>query len=436
MIAIAHAHGLPRTSRPGDGIRVQIIHQMDPDGLIPGGIPTFIRGLMSSAPADIQISIVGLTTDHRLRPVGQWTLLERASREIPFFPVARDRDPGNRSFVPLSVKMAAGVLRHLRACSSDCDILEFHRFELLLPFLRDRRPKNVFIHQNMDVIRNAQSDIKWKHMPGLYFALERRLVPKCASVFCVRADAVAAYRESFPNIADRFRFTATWMDPELFHPVSDARRGELRQMFQRTLGLSPGEEVLASVGRLDQQKDPLLLVEAFARINAVRRNTRLIIVGDGVLRSAIVARIKALGLDASVVFAGLRSPQEVADLLQIADAFLLTSAYEGMPMSVLEALGCGVPVVTTKVGEVRRVVHSGLNGQVVDDRSPEAFARAALELLSRGDACRGTPCVEAVQEYVPQRVLAPVYENYRRLAGNGVHVDRASANNGESNDVP
>jgi glycosyltransferase involved in cell wall biosynthesis len=86
-------------------------------------------------------------------------------------------------------------------------------------------------------------------------------------------------------------------------------------------------------------------------------------------------------------------------------------------MSLLEALGCGVPVVTTKVGEVTRVVHHGLNGQVVEDHSVEAFARAILELLSKRDAYRGTPCTEAVRHYVPREVLAPVYQNYRALAG-------------------
>jgi glycosyltransferase involved in cell wall biosynthesis len=401
-------------------IRVRIIHQVDPDGLIPGGISTFIRGLIKAAPADVKISIVGLTTDPVRRPVGRWSVLERSGRVVPFFPVGRDHTPGQRSLIPLSVRMAAGVSRHLRACSASCDVLEFHRFEPMLPFLFDRRPKNAFVHQNMNVLRNAQSDIMWKHMPGLYFALERRVVPQFASVFCVRADAVDAYRATFPTIADRFRFTPTWVDPDVFHPTTDERRAALRKMFEYSLGVLPNDEVLMWVGRLDQQKDPVLLVESFARINSARPNTRLIIVGDGVLRSAIAARVKTLGLESRVIFTGLRAAQEVADLLQIAHGFLLTSAYEGMPMSVLEALGCGVPVVTTKVGEVERVVHSGVNGEIVEEHSAKAFAAAVLALLAEGGARRGAKCVDAVREYVPERVLAPIYENYRRLARGGL----------------
>lgn len=399
-----------------NAVRVRIIHQVDPDGLAPGGILTFIRGLIKSAPPDIDFSIVGLTTDPVHRPVGRWSVVQRSGHATPFFPVGRDHTPGERSRIPLSVRITAGVSRHRRACSAGCDILEFHRFEPMLPFLRDRRPMNAFVHQNMNVLRNAHADILWKHAPGVYFALERQLVPRLASVFCVRGDAVDAYREAFPAIAGRFRFTPTWVDPDVFHAVSPTDKAALRTSCARTYGVRPDDELLIWVGRLDQQKDPVLLIESFARINAARPRTRLIVVGDGVLRSTVVARVKRLGLEPRVIFAGLRPAEEVAAVLQVADAFLLTSAYEGMPMSVLEALGCGVPVVTTKVGEVDRVVFPGLTGQLVEDHSPVAFAAATLELLSRGDACRGAPCVDAVREYVPEKVLAPVYENYRQLA--------------------
>lgn len=396
---------------------MRIFHQIDPAGVIPGGIDTFVRGLIKSAPPDILISIVGLTTDPSQRPVGRWTALELPGGRLDFFPVARNRNPGGRSAIPLTLKLTIGISRYFRACSSGCDILEFHRFEPVIPFLSDPRPKTAFVHQDMDVIRNGKSDIMWKHLPGLYFALERRIVPQFSSVFCVRADAVDAYRAKYPAIADRFQFIPTWMDPDQFYPAESVQDRERQRSLQGTFGIRSGDEVLIAVGRLDHQKNPMLLLDSFAKVHSARPNTRLIVVGDGVLRSALVARAQTLGLNGSVVFAGLRSAAEVADLLRLADAFLLSSAYEGMPMSLLEALGCGVPVVTTKVGEVTRVVHHGLNGQVVEDHSAEAFARAILELLSKRDAYRGTPCTEAVRHYVPREVLAPVYQNYRALAG-------------------
>lgn len=404
-------------ARPDGRVRVRIFHQLDPGGLIPGGVDTFVRGLIKAAPPDIQMSVVGLTTDEQQRPVGRWTTLDVGGSRIGFFPVGRNRNPAGRSKIPLSLKLTLGIARFFRACASDCDVLEFHRLEPVIPFLVDPRPKTAFVHQNMAVLRNAKSDIRWKRTPGLYCALERRLVPQVASIFAVRADAVEAYRVKYPGIADRFRFIPTWMDPALFHPADSRRKDELRRSFNGSFALRSGDEILMSVGRLDHQKDPMLLLDSLAIVNRARPATRLIIVGDGVLRSALVDHARALGLEGRVVFAGLRRPAEVADLLQLADVFLLSSAYEGMPMCVLEALGCGVPVVTTTVGEVERVVHQGINGQVVREHSPEAFARAVLELLSKREAYRGQPCTDAVRDYVPRKVLAPVYENYRRLAG-------------------
>lgn len=422
-------------SRSPRRVRVRIFHQIDPAGVIPGGIDTFVRGLIKAAPPDIQISVVGLTTDEKQRPIGRWTALELPGGCIDFFPVARNRNPAGRSTIPLSLSLTLGIARYFRACASDCDVLEFHRFEPVIPFLGDPRPKTAFVHLNMAAIHDAKSDITWKRLPDLYFALERRIVPRFASVFGVRADAVEAYRIQYPRIAGRFRFISTWMDPDLFYPANGQRREDLRRSLQGALGLTSGHEVLMSVGRLDLQKDPMLLLESFAKVNSVRPTTRLVVVGDGVLRSTLVDRAKALGLGGRVVFTGVRGPAEVADLLQLADAFLLSSAYEGMPMCVLEALGCGIPVVTTTVGEVERVVHHGINGQVVQGHSPEAFARAVLELLSKREACRGQPCTDAVRDYVPRKVLAPVYENYRRLAGRGAQLGRASTSTGQSTDV-
>lgn len=88
-------------------------------------------------------------------------------------------------------------------------------------------------------------------------------------------------------------------------------------------------------------------------------------------------------------------------------------------MSVLEALGCGLPVVTTDVGEVRRVVKPGVNGEIAASRTAKDLASAIATGLDRIEAYAGLPCTEAVADYVPQKVLAPVYETYRLLAACG-----------------
>src|SRR6185295_9839511 len=393
-------------------VRVRIFYQTDPAVTIAGGIDTFIRGMVKAAPADIELSVVGLTTDPSARPVGRWSECRVDGRSAWFFPVGRLHDPTGRSRIPLSVRLTAGIARHFYACTSGCDVLEFHRIEPALLFLRDPRPKNAFVHQNMaDALGSRGSDVRWRALPWLFFLLERLMLESAASVFGVRADAVEAYRSRYPHLAHCFRFIPTWMDPDVFFPAREPQAGQDRGQ----------DRVVVSVGRLDSQKNPLLLIDGFALLARRRADARLVVVGDGVLRKEVEARIAHHGIGSRVLLAGLRPPREVADLLRRADCFALTSAYEGMPMCVLEALGCGIPVVSTRVGEVERVVKTGITGELVDSATPESFADALEKVLSGGHTLTGChtygtqACVAAVADYVPQKVLATVFEHYRRL---------------------
>jgi glycosyltransferase involved in cell wall biosynthesis len=234
-------------------------------------------------------------------------------------------------------------------------------------------------------------------------------------VFGVRADAIEAYRTKYPELADRFKFISTWVDPDVFFPATDSARRRLRESLGGRLGIRESDRVLISVGRLDSQKNPLLLIEGFALLAQECPDVKLIIVGDGVLREQIQERIACHRLADRVTLAGLRPPREVADLLRLADCFVLTSAYEGMPMCVLEALGCGIPVVTTRVGEVERVVRLGENGEILSQPTPENLKQSLKNCLARAASYRGDACRAAVSDFVPDKVLQPVYEQYRRL---------------------
>ncbi len=395
--------------------KVCIIYPADPVGTIPGGIDTFIRGILRWAPDDISLSLVGVTTDRIARPLGKWTECDLGRRKFGFYPIIALDDPGKRSILPLSLRFSAAL--SLKKIARHFDILEFHRIEPSLLYYFSDKPKNCFIHNNMDVLHNKNSDIRWKHLPWLYYKLEDRLLPRMQSVFSVREDAVAAYRKRFPEIADRFHFIATWMDPDVFHPVTDDRRVELKARLGKAYGFNSNDVLLISVGRLDQQKDPLLTVDAFDEVARVAPDARLIMIGDGVLRDKILAHLEKLRLKERVILAGLRSAAEIADLLRISSVFVLSSAYEGMPMCVLEALGSGLPAAVTDVGEIRRIIKPGINGEIAEDNSPDSLASAILACMKQYDVFNGKPCLDVALNYTPSKVLKPVYENYRHLAG-------------------
>jgi glycosyltransferase involved in cell wall biosynthesis len=242
------------------------------------------------------------------------------------------------------------------------------------------------------------------------------LLRRLDSVFVVREDAVQAYRKRYPHLAHRFNFIPTWMDPEVFSPASAPERARLRKALLKPLGIQEDHIVMVFVGRLDKQKDPLLLLDSFSNVLRTEHKAHLLLIGDGVLRHEVEQRIEGLGLKARVSLAGLVGPRDVANYLRSSDLFVLSSAYEGMPMCVLEAMGSGLPVAATDVGEIRRIVTPGINGEIAAARTENDLAEAVLSCVKSLAQYKGQPCLEVAARYVPGKVLKPVYENYRRLA--------------------
>lgn len=367
-------------------------------------------------------SLVGMTTDETTRPLGRWTRCDLGRRQFDFFPVVRVAEAGGRSRIPLSLQFSWGSMRYRQACASDFDVYEFHRVEPALLYLKDTRPKNAFFHQDMGVIRTEQkADILWSRLPAFYFSLESRVVHSLSSAWCVREQGAESLRSRYPFLAENIHFTPTWVDTEVFFPLPDAERRRIRMDVEGAFVLDPAAFRVVTVGRLDTQKDPDLLLSAVGKLVADGANVELLFIGDGVLRDKLEQRVADEGLTRRVRFLGLRSAAEIARYLQAADCFALSSAYEGMPMALLEALGAGVPVVTTPVGEVRRVVVNGVNGEVTQDRTLASFAHGLDQVRRNAEQYTVEQCTSSVEPFTPSRVLAPVYENYRALGRRGAH---------------
>lgn len=395
-------------------IRIRIFYPADPVGVVPGGVDTFLRGLIKCAPADLQFSLVGMTTDRRARPVGRWSTCEHGGREFDHFPVCAVDDAGGRGRIPLSVRFMAGVNRDRLALGTDFDIFDFHRVEPALMWSRDKRPKNVFFHQDPTFVRLAASDNLWRRLPALYERIERSAMAGMGSVWCVRESGVNVLRERYPALAEHTEFISTWVDADVFHPGTPDGKAALRAELAAAHRLDTTEPWVVSVGRLDTQKDPLLMVDAVARLRARGRRLQWLHIGDGVLRGELQQRAAAAGMADAVHLLGLQPPARIAQVLRAADAYSLSSAYEGMPMALLEALGSGLPAAVTDVGEVRRVVRDGTNGRIAAQRDAESFAVALDDVIANAASWSGA-AARAVEDFHPARVLAPVYENYRRL---------------------
>lgn len=152
-----------------------------------------------------------------------------------------------------------------------------------------------------------------------------------------------------------------------------------REVIRRELGASSEEFLWLAVGRLEPVKDYPTLLQAMAALRDVRPPVQLRIAAEGSQRPALEMLIRDLGLSGTVQLLGLR--HDVPELLQAADALVLTSLWEGLPNVVIEAMAAGVPVVATGSGGTTELVNPGVTGFLVPPQDPRVLAEAMSELM-------------------------------------------------------
>jgi glycosyltransferase involved in cell wall biosynthesis len=133
-------------------------------------------------------------------------------------------------------------------------------------------------------------------------------------------------------------------------------------------------------GRLDRKHKRLdLLLRTVSEMCISRPSTICAIVGDGPDRERLEGICKSLGLESNVEFIGYSN--DIPSLLNQSRTLVMTSAWEGLPSSIVEAFALGLPVVASDVGDISDIVTSGENGILVDSDRPEDYAEAVLHIL-------------------------------------------------------
>jgi glycosyltransferase involved in cell wall biosynthesis len=145
------------------------------------------------------------------------------------------------------------------------------------------------------------------------------------------------------------------------------------------LGIEPGAPVLGVVCELRAQKALEVLFEAAALLLAEFPTLKVLVAGDGPERARLEEDARRLGVADTVLFLGIR--RDVPAVLAAVDVAVLSSDYEGSPLSVMEYMAAAKPVVSTRVGGVPELVQEDVHGLLVEPRDPGALAKAVARLL-------------------------------------------------------
>jgi len=178
------------------------------------------------------------------------------------------------------------------------------------------------------------------------------------------------------RLAEREKFVNVYsgIDFEKFdRPVEVERK-------RQGIGVPAGEKVVGMVGRLSEQKAPWNLIRAIPQVLHRHPDTWFVIVGDGELSEEMSSLAAKLNVSHRLKFLGFRD--DVAELMQVFDIYVLTSQWEGLGRSLTEAMYSGRAVIATKVEGVPELVHHEETGILVPPNDPPALAAAMIDLLS------------------------------------------------------
>jgi len=246
------------------------------------------------------------------------------------------------------------------------------------------------------LMRAEQPDVVHTHLDVIkYAAAAARLagVPRCVHTVHNVADKEAEGRAQ--KLINGFYFSHGWATPVALSPEVQKSIAVFYGLPERKIpviyngiDLSRCQKkqnyslqnpaILTHIGRFNEQKNHEGLLRAFSLIHKKYPHTRLNLLGEGELLEPTRALAKELGLSDSVDFRGSQS--NVYPYLQNSDLFLLPSLYEGMPMTLIEAMGTGLPIVASKVGGVPDMLEDG-ESALLTDCAPESVAQAACKLL-------------------------------------------------------
>lgn len=389
------------------------IHPYDPAGPNAGGIGTIIRSLAKFAPHDFQVRLVGITATPARYPIGKWSWISIDGVRVRFMPVL-DADRQRRSMVPLTLRFVLALWRYRMRIGTHNAILEFHRIEPSIVFASRGAARVLFLHCDpAGDLRARRWEARWRYLPKTYVKLESHLVVRMHQVWLVREYAAIEYQRRFAAHGTAVNFLPTWVDQTVFLPASDTERQQLRTTWPTEREASG--PLLLFAGRFTAVKNPLLLLEAFVMLRDRIGDVRLVMVGTGELQPRMASFIRSRSIEDAVWMPGVMPHVEVARWMKMADCLCLSSTTEGMPLVVLEALSCGLPVVSTAVGEVPRLLGDPRVGRLVPQHTPEALAAAIAEVL--GQHRDSDACMRQAAPYGAHAVLHRLRYRYRQIAG-------------------
>jgi glycosyltransferase involved in cell wall biosynthesis len=179
---------------------------------------------------------------------------------------------------------------------------------------------------------------------------------------------------------------------------------KLRNEGRKLLGISDETKLLIFVGRLEEVKRIDKIIDSLRFVKEYHIDCKLVIIGDGSLKEKLINQSKMNKINDKIIFVGRKPHDELPIYYNSADLLILVSEIEGFPMTILESLSCGTPVLASDVGGIPKVVIKNINGVVIYNTEPEIIAKSVNTIFSESKFDRNT-IRNSVKKYSTQNYI-------------------------------
>lgn len=318
------------------------------------------------------------------------------------------------SFIPLvkkdisNYKFLIKIIRRILTKSIPKGmIIHAQRPDEMFPFIlfRKKNPKIITIHGH-------NSEISLIYKKGVIIGtilklIENFIVKRVDKIILVDERTKNFFLKNFTDLKDKMVVIPVSIDIDKFKPMD-------KQAMRKKYNFNKNDKILVFNGRFNKEKQLDILIESFKIVQKKLTNCKLIVIGDGPEKKNLLKLSESVD---GITFTGLIQHELIPEILNVADVFVLCSLFEGMPTVVLESLACGVPVVSTDVGDVNKVVINGKSGYIVKDADPKEISNKIIKLLTSTKNYRAQ-CVQIAKGYSHELIGEKILGVYNEVLEN------------------
>ena len=349
-----------------------IIGSINPFDSKVGGARYYVMNILNSIDSDVNVMLCGYTT---AKNIGKG--LKNNQEFLPLVVYKKKKD---RFIFPQSFKFIIKLYNNRNKILAKGEVLHIQRLDFTIPFVFPSKKGKIVVYFHGAASKGYLTGLglKSKIKGYIYAILERLILPKVDRIVTVSKKDAEFYASKFPKVKKKITIIPVPIDLDEFYIKPD------KKALQKRFGLNDKHKIILYLGRFSKVKGIDFIMKAFMELNKDNPETDLILVGKGEEEN----RLKRLASDLNVKnisFLGAVAHEDVPNIMNCADVLAMASYTEGLPSVTLEALACGLPVVSTDVGDIDKLLINEKIGFMVKQRNEKDYKNKLMKALEISD---------------------------------------------------